>query len=52
MGQAKVSPMSANLKVVQPHEAVAAKKPPVDPSTLEHRQLLEGAFWQKNPRLP
>lgn len=26
-----------------------ARKPPVDPSSLAHRQLLEGAFWQRIP---
>jgi len=26
-----------------------AKKPPVDPSTLEHRVLLDGPFWQRIP---
>src|SRR3954471_1551945 len=26
-----------------------AQKPPVDPATLKHRQLLEGPFWQRVP---
>ena len=30
-------------------EPVVAKKPPVDPSTLRHRELKGGAFWQKIP---
>jgi lysine 2,3-aminomutase len=41
--------MTANLKVVQPAEPIVAKKPPVDPSTLEYKNLLEGLFWQKIP---
>jgi lysine 2,3-aminomutase len=28
---------------------VAAKKPPVDPATLAHKELLDGPFWQKIP---
>jgi lysine 2,3-aminomutase len=30
-------------------EPIVAKKPPVDPSTLVHRQLVTGPFWQKIP---
>jgi lysine 2,3-aminomutase len=30
-------------------EAIVAKKPPVDPTTLHHKELLEGPFWQKIP---
>jgi lysine 2,3-aminomutase len=41
--------MSANLKVVQDVPPIVPKKPPVDPSTLEHRNLLSGPFWQKIP---
>ncbi len=41
--------MTANLKVVQPAEPIVAKKPPVDPSTLEYKNLLQGPFWQKIP---
>jgi lysine 2,3-aminomutase len=41
--------MSANLKVVQDAPPIVPKKPPVDPSTLEHRNLLSGPFWQKIP---
>src|SRR5690349_25127113 len=29
--------------------APPALKPPVDPSSLVHRKLLEGPFWQKIP---
>lgn len=28
---------------------IHAKKPPVDPSTLVHKQLLDGPFWQRIP---
>ncbi|MFO0677806.1 MAG: KamA family radical SAM protein [Polyangiaceae bacterium] len=37
------------LHVLPNAPAVAAKKPPVDPQTLVHKQLLEGPFWQKIP---
>lgn len=32
-----------------PHAAQPAQKPPVDASTLTHRHLLEGPFWQRIP---
>jgi lysine 2,3-aminomutase len=41
--------MTANLKVIQGNEPVVAKKPPVDPATLAHKDLLRGPFWQKIP---
>jgi lysine 2,3-aminomutase len=41
--------MSANLKVVQGIEPVVAKKPPVDPATLEYKNLEAGPFWRKIP---
>jgi lysine 2,3-aminomutase len=34
------------LKVVPP---APAQKPPVDPASLAHRELLSGPFWQKIP---
>ncbi len=38
------------LKVIQnAAEPIVAKKPPVDPTTLEHRNLVRGPFWQKIP---
>jgi lysine 2,3-aminomutase len=38
------------LKLIQPAPPpVAARKPPVDPATLAHRDLLAGPFWQKIP---
>jgi lysine 2,3-aminomutase len=41
---------SEALKVVQPHASPALPaKPPVDPATLLHRELLSGPFWQKIP---
>ena len=33
----------------RPSEPPPALKPPVDPSTLAHRQLREGPFWRKIP---
>jgi lysine 2,3-aminomutase len=39
----------ATLNVVQNDEPIVPKKPPVDPSTLEHKKLLAGAFWQRIP---
>src|SRR5947209_17948645 len=30
-------------------DTITHLKPTVDPSTLHHRQLLDGAFWQKIP---
>jgi lysine 2,3-aminomutase len=40
--------MHAPLNVL-PNEPVASKKPPVDPSTLTHRDLVRGPFWQRIP---
>jgi lysine 2,3-aminomutase len=40
--------MSTALHVL-PTEPIVAKKPAVDPSTLEHKQLLDGPFWQRIP---
>src|SRR5689334_9080081 len=37
-----------SLKVIA-DTAVQHLKPHVDPSTLHHRQLLDGPFWQKIP---
>jgi lysine 2,3-aminomutase len=37
------------LKVLGNEEPVVAKKPPVDPATLKHKDLLRGPFWQKIP---
>jgi lysine 2,3-aminomutase len=39
------------LKLARPpaDEPIKHLKPAVDPSTLHHRQLLDGAFWQKIP---
>jgi lysine 2,3-aminomutase len=36
----------SNLPLSEP---IVPKKPPVDPSTLKHRDLLRGAFWQRIP---
>src|SRR5262245_18410213 len=46
--------MDTQLKLLgrdQPTDVEPIKhlKPPIDPSTLFHRQLLDGAFWQKIP---
>ena len=38
-----------NLSVVPDGKPAALVKPPVDESTLVHKQLLRGAFWQKIP---
>jgi lysine 2,3-aminomutase len=40
--------MTASLKVL-PNEPIVPKKPPVDPATLVHKHLLDGAFWQRIP---
>jgi lysine 2,3-aminomutase len=41
------------LKVIESHESqeepVRTSRPPVDPSLLEHRNLLEGDFWRRIP---
>jgi lysine 2,3-aminomutase len=34
---------------VAPEPAIVPKRPPVDESTLVHRQLLRGPFWQRIP---
>ncbi len=40
----------ATLPVVnQPATPIQAKKPPVDPKTLVHKDLLDGPFWQRIP---
>src|SRR6187549_1782766 len=46
--------MDTQLKLLRPDAPTASEpikhlKPNVDPSTLFHRQLLDGAFWQKIP---
>ena len=40
--------MSTALPLLQA-DPIVAQKPAVDPSTLEHRNLLDGPFWQKIP---
>ena len=45
---------TTHLAVLSPHgqgqgDAPPALKPPVDPSTLAHKQLLGGTFWQRIP---
>ncbi len=40
--------MSTALHIL-PVDPIVAKKPAVDPSTLEHKQLLDGPFWQRIP---
>lgn len=40
--------MTTALNVLQA-EPIVPKKPPVDPATLLHRQLLDGPFWQRIP---
>src|SRR5262249_2794999 len=42
------TPSDAKLAVA-PAESPPALKPPVDPATLNHRELLAGPFWQKIP---
>ena len=37
------------LKVLSNAEPIVAKKPPVEASTLTHRDLVRGPFWQKIP---
>src|SRR5204863_5626047 len=45
--------MDTQLKLLNeqpgPQEPIKHLKPSIDPSTLFHRQLLDGAFWQKIP---
>ena len=46
--------MDTQLKLLRPdaptaHEPIKHLKASVDPSTLHHRQLLDGAFWQRIP---
>ncbi len=42
-------PRSPTPTSAAPAEPPLALKPPVDPSTLTHRQLREGPFWRKIP---
>ncbi|MEC7522297.1 MAG: KamA family radical SAM protein [Myxococcota bacterium] len=37
------------LKVIEGQDSARAKRPPVDPTTLAHRDLLEGDFWRRIP---
>jgi lysine 2,3-aminomutase len=39
----------AGQAAVTPLGAPPALKPPVDPATLSHRELLDGPFWQRVP---
>jgi len=39
----------ATLPVVHSLPTVQAKKPPVDPKTLVHKDLLDGPFWHRIP---
>ena len=41
--------MDASLPIVTTPTPPRAKKPPVDPSTLAHRDLLDGDFWRRIP---
>jgi lysine 2,3-aminomutase len=42
----ETSPLKVLSTVSEP---IVPKKPPVDPSTLKHRDLVRGAFWQRIP---
>jgi lysine 2,3-aminomutase len=44
-----LAPPAAALPIVAPAEEIRHIKPRVDPSTLLHRQLLDGAFWTRIP---
>jgi lysine 2,3-aminomutase len=37
------------LKLLNPGSPAVSRKPPVEPATLAHRELLSGPFWQKIP---
>ncbi|HEY1960417.1 MAG TPA: KamA family radical SAM protein [Polyangiaceae bacterium] len=39
----------ASLPVVNQPTPIQPKKPPVDPATLLHKELLDGPFWQRIP---
>src|SRR5690242_14989410 len=39
----------STLKVLDSPNEIRALKPPVDESTLTHKQVLRGPFWQKIP---
>jgi lysine 2,3-aminomutase len=41
--------MATELRIIPPAAPIVPKKPPVDPSTLDYKALLEGPFWQKVP---
>jgi lysine 2,3-aminomutase len=41
--------MTTPLLKVLSNEPVLAKKPPVDPASLVHKELMRGPFWQKIP---
>jgi len=40
---------SEALRVLPAAPPITAKKPPVDPASLHHKELLSGPFWQKIP---
>lgn len=41
--------MSTALPILETPQPIVHKKPPVDESTLVHKQLLQGEFWRKIP---
>lgn len=41
--------MAATTLKTLPDEEIVHLKPPVDPDSLPHRQLLDGPFWQRIP---
>ncbi len=41
--------MPQSLKIVREPESIVPKKPPVEASTLAHREVLRGTWWQAIP---
>ena len=41
--------MPLSLKIVHDSDPIVPKKPPAPASTLAHKDLLRGAWWQKIP---
>jgi lysine 2,3-aminomutase len=49
MDQSTLKTITKQPATASANDAISHIKPPVDPGTLTHKQLLDGPFWQKIP---